>query len=392
MIQNKDKETCCGCTACESICPTGAISMKADPLGFLYPHIDINKCIECGLCERVCSFHSHYSKEDNLPEPNIYAVRHKSIEQIERSRSGAMFIALSDFILENGGIVYGAGYTDHFRVVHKRADNIELRNEFRGSKYVQSDLNTVFRQVKSDLCEGRWVLFSGTPCQTSGLKSFLSLSRTDCTNLYVVDIVCHGVPSPYFWRDYTTYIEGREGQSIVTVNFRDKQELGWTAHKESFVMKDGKKCIEDSYTFLFYEHIMFRHSCGICPYCNFTRPSDITLADYWGWERVNKSFNADDKGVSLVLVNTPKGDKWFHQVQDRIDYFTTNATACLQPNLSHPSKIHLFRGQFERDYKRKGIGYIIRHYTGKGWRFKFRKIIQKIVSLAQQFGKRMANS
>lgn len=377
MIQITDKAACCGCTACEAICPTDAISMQPDALGFLYPKVNAEKCINCSLCEKVCAFHPNYSKEGNLPAPDVYAVRHKSIEQIERSRSGAMFVALSDFILAKGGVVYGAGYTDHFRVVHKRAVNTEQRDEFRGSKYVQSDLNTVFHQVKLDLHEGNWVLFSGTPCQTAGLKSFLSLSRTDSSKLYVVDIVCHGVPAPYFWRDYLAYIEKREGQSVVAVDFRDKKTFGWTAHKESFVFADGRKCIENTYTYTFYEHIMFRHSCSNCHFCNFIRPSDITLADFWGWQKVKPQLNADDKGVSLVLVNTAKGQVWFDHIKEDLTYISTDKETCLQPNLSQPSVPHPLREQFEKDYINKGFKYILCRYADKGWRYKLLRLKQK---------------
>ena len=151
MISIKDKSQCCGCSACASICNKNAITMKPDILGFLYPVVDIDKCVNCGLCEKVCAFNNKYDISLNLPKPVAYGVRHKDIDEVMRSRSGAVFVALSDKILEQGGVVYGAGYTDHFRVVHKRAVTKNMRDEFRGSKYVQSDMNTVFLQVKKDL-------------------------------------------------------------------------------------------------------------------------------------------------------------------------------------------------------------------------------------------------
>lgn len=172
MLTLIDKSQCCGCTACASICPKQAITMQPDGLGFLYPVINRDKCVDCGLCEDVCAFNPHYEKSDFLV-PEVYAVRHKDISEIETSQSGAAFIALSDWILERGGVVYGVGYTDHFRAIHKRATTKQQRNEFKGSKYVQSDLNTVFFQVKDDLKQDLYVLFSGTPCQTSGLQSYL---------------------------------------------------------------------------------------------------------------------------------------------------------------------------------------------------------------------------
>lgn len=237
MIKINNPADCCGCSACASICASSAITMVPDKMGFLYPQVDVQKCVACGLCEKVCSFNANYDVKDNLETPIAYGARHKNMHEVETSRSGAVFIAISDYILEHGGVVYGAGYADHFRVVHKRAENKEERNEFKGSKYVQSDMNTVFRQVKADLHDGLTVLFSGTPCQTSGLNSFVG--RKLRKNLFLLDIVCHGVPSPYIWRDYLAYLERKQGSSICWVNFRDKQEFGWTAHQETFRFKNG---------------------------------------------------------------------------------------------------------------------------------------------------------
>ena len=194
MINITNPADCCGCTACASICNHDAIIMKPDALGFLYPEVDGDKCTNCGLCEKVCSFNDNYDTSLNFKDPVAYGARHKNIDEVMKSRSGAVFVALSDYILDNGGIVYGAGYTDHFRVVHKRATTKDERDEFRGSKYVQSDMNSIFRQVKNDLKNGFTVLFSGTPCQTSGLSSYVG--KTLRENLILIDLVCHGVPGP----------------------------------------------------------------------------------------------------------------------------------------------------------------------------------------------------
>lgn len=236
MINIKDKADCCGCTACASICSKEAISMQPDVLGFLYPKIDYKKCINCGLCEKVCAFNDNYDKSLNLSSPLCYGARHKDEKEVESSRSGAAFIAISDYILRKGGVVYGAGYTEHFRVVHKRATNQKERNEFKGSKYVQSDLSGIFKEVKKDLKNGLLVLFSGTPCQTAGLNAYIGKKLRN--NLYLIDIICHGVPSPYIWRDYISYLEKKHGASICWVNFRDKNKYGWAAHHESFKFKN----------------------------------------------------------------------------------------------------------------------------------------------------------
>ena len=237
MIRINDPADCCGCTACASICNHDAITMEPDALGFLYPKVDESKCVECGLCEKVCAFNDNYDKSLNLPNPDAYAARHKDMDEVMKSRSGAAFVAISDYILEQGGVVYGAGYKEHFRVAHKRATTKEERDEFRGSKYVQSDLTGVFRMVKQDLKNGHTVLFSGTPCQTSGLNSYVGKKLRE--NLVLIDIVCHGVPGPNIWRDYLAYLEKKQGDTITMVNFRDKEVFGWKVHRETFKFRMG---------------------------------------------------------------------------------------------------------------------------------------------------------
>lgn len=377
MIQIKDKSDCCGCTACASICPKDAITMEPDTLGFKYPKVDLSKCIACGLCEKVCAFNDSYDKSLNLKEPEIYAARHKDMHEIETSRSGAAFIAISDFVLENGGIVYGVGYKEHFRVVHKRATTKEERDEFKGSKYVQSDLDGIFRQVKEDLKQGYTVLFSGTPCQTAGLNSYIGKKLRE--NLVLVDIVCHGVPSPYIWRDYLAYIEKKYKSKVVKVDFRDKSRIGWSGHIESFIFKKGNKREFTTYTNLFYRHIMLRPSCSMCHFTNFSRPSDFTLADYWGWEKLSLDFNKDNKGCSLLLVNTKKGLEIFEMRKEKLNYLVvTNQELCIQPNLQQPSKFDPHWKDFSKLYSLKGFVAVVKRYGNLGWRYILRQKKQAI--------------
>lgn len=378
MIKIKNKEECCGCTACESVCPYDAITMQPDGLGFLYPVVDDSRCVDCHLCEKVCAFNDKYDTSLNLLHPEAYGARHKDLKEIDLSRSGAAFVALSDWILEHGGIVYGAGYKDHFRVAHKRAASKEERDEFRGSKYVQSDLTGVFRSIKKDLDAGLIVMFSGTPCQTAGLNSYISKSLRK--NLYLVDIVCHGVPGPYLWRDFIAYIEKKRKDKVCWVNFRDKQEFGWSAHRETFKFVNDNKG-KMTFKFLFYKHIMFRQSCGICPYTNTKRPSDITLADFWGWEKTDPTFNADDKGASLIFINTEKGRGLFEKVHDKMNIISVRLEDCMQPNLCHPSTMHPKRMNFEKDYIHKGIEYVMKKYGEMGWRYKVSRIKTRLANL-----------
>ena len=368
MIKITDKSQCCGCTACASVCAHDAITMQPDAMGFLYPMADETKCVECGLCEKVCAFNDNYDTSLNFPQPDAYAARHKDMEEVKTSRSGAAFIALSDYVLEQGGVVYGVGYTDHFRVIHKRATTKEQRDEFKGSKYVQSDLTGVFRQVKKDLKDGLTVMFSGTPCQTAGLNSYIGKKLRE--KLILVDIVCHGVPAPYLWRDYIAYLEKKQGDKICWVNFRDKQKFGWAAHHETFKFVNGGGKM--SFTYLFYQHIMFRPSCGKCHYANTKRPSDITIADFWGWEKTDPNINADNKGVSLVLVNTEKGRELFEAVKDQMTVIPAKLEDCLQSNLCRPSLESHLRCKFEKDYRKYGFKYVYYRYGNIGpiWRLR----------------------
>lgn len=348
--------------------------MKPDGMGFLYPELDMTLCVDCGLCEKVCAFNDHYDRSYNLSTPEAFAVRHKNIDEVLTSRSGAAFIALSDWILDHGGVVYGAGYIDHFRVIHKRAETKEYRNEFKGSKYVQSDLNDIFKKVKSDLNQDRLVLFSGTPCQISGLASFVGTELR--SKLYLIDIVCHGVPSPFVWRDYIHYVEKQVGEMAVSVDFRDKTELGWASHKESFTFP-SKKIYRKTYTYLFYEHIMFRPSCAVCHFTNLQRPGDITIADFWGWEKTDASINKDDKGVSLVLCNTKKGQELLDSVSKDLHIVKTDVSRCLQPNLLNPSCFSPQWKDFEKKYVDKGFEYVAKRYGDLGFRYLYKRFKQK---------------
>lgn len=375
MPKLKTGADCCGCTACASICGKKAISMHPDSMGFLYPQVDMNKCVECGACEKVCEFHATYDTSNNFQSPIPYGVRLKDINEVMKSRSGGAFAAFSDWILLQGGVIYGVGYKDHFVVAHCRATTKEERDVLRGSKYVQSNLDGVFEQVKKDLMDDKWVLFSGTPCQTSGLKSYIP--KRLHTKLLLVDIVCHGVPGPYLWRDYLNYIEEKEGKKVIRVDFRDKKKFGWKAHRESFLF-DGSTTTT-TFSYIFYKHIMLRESCENCHFTNLRRPSDLTLADFWGWEKTDANINKDNKGLSLVLVNSEKGRQVFDSVADKFTIITPELKDCLQTHLKQPTQANPKRNKFQKDYEEKGFKYILYHYGNIGWRYNIRHFSNRVL-------------
>lgn len=377
MIQIQKKTDCCGCSACYNICPKNAISMKPDSLGFLYPSVDETKCISCGLCNKVCPLQS---KIESTEPTTFYAARHKNTNELETSRSGGVFVALYNWIIDQQGSVYGASFDNDLKVCHGRATSLEECACFKGSKYVQSDLKQVFRQVKKDLLEGKFVLFSGTGCQVAGLKNFVP--RGLCDKLFLVDIVCHGAPSPRIWMDYVKYMEHNRKKHIVAFNFRDKSINGWRDHTESMKFEDGTCVASKIYTNLFYTNKTLRECCYECKFSNLNRVGDITIADFWGWEKVDPSFNIDDKGCSLVLINSEKGKTLFENILDNIDFVEAPKDLCMQRNLRIPTPRPRDREFFERCYEKKGFSFIERSYIRKN-------IVKRITSWIKRNGKKI---
>lgn len=371
------KEDCCGCSACASICGKHAISMQPDEEGFLYPHIDESLCVSCGQCITVCAFQKGIKNKKDFKPPLGFAIRHKKEEIREQSRSGGMFTALTDYILSKGGTVYGAGYGKHFVVLHKRAQTKEERDEFRGSKYVQSDMGDCFRQVKKDLEDGKKVLFSGTACQVAGLRKYL---KRRYYNLFTIDLVCHGTPSPKVWEDFLCMREKELHGAISSVSFRDKEDYGWAAHYESITI-DEKKYYSRIYTKLFYQNAVLRPACYQCRYTKKERPGDITLADFWGHEKAVPGFHEDNRGVSLVLINSNRGKQLFDVVKKNVYYKDTTGYPYRHTNMKHPSNCPEFREQFWKDYKDYGFAYISEHYANHKftpyWKVQLKKVIPK---------------
>lgn len=368
--------SCCGCSACQAICPQKAISMKADALGFLYPQVDMELCVDCGLCDKVCDFRSDSVLEVNVSDIEAYACRNKDKESIAASRSGAVFPLVAQTVLAEGGVVYGAGYSKHFRVSHSRAITQAQVDVFRGSKYSQSDMCGTFQRVKEDLKSGLRVLFSGTPCQVAALKRFLGDKNQD--NLILVDIICHGVGSPAIWEDWLCYLERKVGKRLNSVNFRDKKIFGWSGiHKESFVFEDG---VTRTFDYVYYSDIHIRKSCNGCPYCTTSRPSDITLGDLWGWKQVCPAdFNRDDMGVSLVLCSTDKGRDIFEAISSYLNFVPVELSSCMQPNLCHPTPVNPLRDAFEDDYRSKGFSFVRRRYGLVGLRYQLSRVKNFII-------------
>lgn len=310
----------------------------------------------------------------NWDQPIVYAVQHKDEGIRASSRSGGIFTALSDFVLENHGVVYGCVLTQDFRAVHVRAENETVRNRMRGSKYIQSSMGDTFESVKRDLESGRRILFSGTSCQVAGLKGYLG---KDYENLFCVDIVCHGVPSSKVWKKYLAWQEKKADAKVKSVNFRNKADFGWRDHIETLWFENGQKVNSKVFTALFYGHATLRPSCYECPFKSVMHPGDITIADYWGIEKAAPEFD-DNKGVSLVLVNNDKGARIFETVKEQIKWKQTRLEDSLQPPLKAPFPEPKNRKTFWTDFENKDFDYIAKKYGGIGTINKVKRLLRKI--------------
>ena len=307
MIHIDDKKECCGCWACYNICPKHCIDMKEDEEGFRYPSVDTSLCIDCGLCEKVCPI-INSDKTDTPHKQEGLLVQNKD-ERIRReSTSGGAFTAIATWIIRQGGVVFGAGYRKGtFIVEHQAVEREEDLNIFRNSKYVQSNVGNTYHMAVDFLKAGRWVCFSGTPCQIEGLKGYLR--NREYEKLVCVDLVCHGIPSP---RILTRYIEAQRsliGGEFTNVLFRDKH---YGYHYSSFSIynkdqeKDYHKGVDtNAYLRAFFNNLSDRPSCYDCRFKKRYRKSDITLWDCFSIENFTKEF--DGKGTTRVLVQSEKG-------------------------------------------------------------------------------------
>lgn len=316
---------CCGCGQCVVMCPTSAIILKKNRQGFYYPNIDNDKCVNCGKCVRDCSFNNHIVANKVL---DSFAVKHLNDNIRFNSRSGGVFTSISDWVFDKHGVVYGCSLVNHNEAIHTRAITKNERDSFRGSKYIQSNIIDCYQSVMNDLSNNKWVLFSGTPCQVNAIKSYCK--NIDTERLILLDIVCHGVPSPLVWSDYLSYLSGKS-KRIVSVDFRDKKRFGWAAHKETIEFDNGEVYSSSIFTELFYSHLIIRKECFECPFKHITRLGDITIADCWGIAENYPNFD-DDKGVSLVLLNSLKGKSIWRQVEN-IDSISVDLRKLMQPPL-----------------------------------------------------------
>jgi len=367
------KEECYGCSACYNICPTNCISMKADEEGFLYPSIDKDSCIACKKCLSVCPARNNTFVDENIQ--NYYALKHEDNVRLE-STSGGIFTAISDYILQQNGAVVGASLNNNFTVSHNIAHNINTRNLLRGTKYVQSDLDKIFKKIEEILSKRQLVLFVGTPCQVEGLNLFLG-EKYD--NLLTCDLVCHGVPSPKVFKSYIDYIQKKSRDKLIEYAFRDKKQ-GWRGYTvlakfENVKLKNNPWL--RSFNYLFSQNYINRPACSQCKYATFNRVSDITIGDYWGVEKYHPSFE-DNLGVSLVIANTEKGNKIYSIISKKFEQIKIKKEEAAQNSLKRACKKNKNRDNFWREYLNNSYESAIKKYGEYNVKGFLKDIVRKL--------------
>jgi coenzyme F420-reducing hydrogenase beta subunit len=320
MIEIKDKSQCCGCEACVQRCPKQCISLVEDKEGFFYPQVDKNVCVDCGLCEKVCPIINQF--DERQPQV-VYAAINSDSDVRQSSSSGGIFSALADAVLSQGGVVFGVCWDKDWRLVFNYTENKEDLFRFRGSKYLQAYVGDAYIRAEQFLKIGRQVLFTGTPCQIAALRRYL---KKDYDNLSMVDVICHGAPSPQVWKKYLDeqlqLIEQERGSrcQIASINFRDKS-VGWKNYNFSIRLKraDGEveyftqPSSQNIFMRGFLRDFYLRPSCYSCPAKSGRSGSDITLGDFWGINELNPEID-DDRGVSAITINSDKGALWFDKL------------------------------------------------------------------------------
>lgn len=348
-------ENCCACGLCDELCPAGAIIKKHKEMDrTIYYDRNQEKCLGCNRCIYNCPQNIQISNKPYKTE--YYAVKNKNQKLRLQSTSGGVYSLLAEKIIKDDGVVYGA-FMENSKVRHIRIQKFQDIKLLRGSKYVRSDLSGIWGGLSDDLREERTVLFLGTPCQCAAVKQYASLYSNP--DLYVCDIICHGVPDAYIFDDYWGYLSYRYGM-ITQYHFRDK-EKGWGKYVESFYDENNKKRYKRIYVRMYLKNLFIRENCFTCKYANTKRIGDITIGDFWGIDNVYPKFN-DNKGVSLVIVNSPKGKELFNHIKGESEIKQCAMNDCLQKNLCEPTNKPLERENFYKLYKKFGIEGVVCRY------------------------------
>jgi len=367
----KDSVLCTGCAACAAICPEDAITMIADGEGFLHPNIHLASCTDCRLCLKVCPVNRSMIKETSRDTqdktgnfPKVLAAWHLDSEIRGQSSSGGVFSALAENALNKGGVVVGASFDEELVVRHCIIEKHADLHKLRGSKYVQSQISpNLYRAMLSLLKDGRTVLFSGTPCQVAAVKN---ISKKFHDTLFCCDILCHGVPAPRLFARYIL-AHSASGDTLTNISFRDKK-TGWKKFSITQHFSDGRSkssaISDDPYMLAFLRNYTLRPSCYDCKFTNLTRFGDLTLADFWGVEKNYPEYDKEDKGTSLVLVNSDKGQTWLENCRGQLFLGPADIHTAIvrNPMLVQPARKPIERITFYHDLETLGFDALVLKY------------------------------
>ncbi len=374
MITLTDAKKCTGCASCEQACPAGALKMTQDAEGFLFPVANESLCTNCKKCINICP---EENPLESIQPYEVYAVRAKDEEVVNRSSSGGVFGTLAREVINLGGVAFGAGFDKDLNVIHKSAETFDELSELMGSKYVQSDIKNTYKEVKELLKKGVQVLFTGTPCQCAGLKKFL---MKDYQNLLLVDFVCHGVPSPALFENYLESMG--EKDRIVKVRFRDKTTDKKSGHFISLEYENAPvyrvPTVQDPYMLAFVQNVSLRRSCYNCGFKNFSSGSDITIGDFWGIDKTDSSLR-DKEGVSLCALNTEKGKLFFEKISDKADFDLRTLEEALKENkaIVSSTRENPLREKYLKDVSKLSINKLADKYLSNSFSAKLRRFIAK---------------
>ena len=372
FIKIEDKELCCGCSACYSVCPKNAISMVRDEEGFLYPKVDKDKCINCGLCKKVCPILNKQKFNDYEQKGYIFQYSNPTIRK--ESTSGGAYTALAEYVLENNGVVYGVAL-DNFYVKDIRVTDKKELYKFRNSKYVQSDKNDTFKQVKKDLNDNKLVLYSGTVCEIEGLKAYL---MKDYDNLITVDVICRAVPSPLLWKKY---VEFRNKDNKANKAYFRKKVYGYKYSNLTFendkeiIYKNGIDT--DPYLRAFFSNIACRPSCYACHFKKQNHISDLTIWDCFDVDKYDESFD-DDLGTTRVMINTEKGNKIFDAIKKKHKYKEVEINKLVNNfhQMFNSIKYNSRRNEFFKDLNNEEFDTVINKYFQNSTKCKIEKYLR----------------
>lgn len=376
FFDTNEKKDCNGCGVCKLKCPKKAIKMVLDDEGFLYPEINKDLCINCGLCKKICP-NKNYPNNDKV---KTYIAINNSKKDLENSSSGGCFLPIAQYIIKNGGVVFGVTYDECLNAIHDYVETEEELIKFQGSKYVKSDLNDSYQKVKEFLLKDKLVLFSGTPCQCQGLRTYIGKSD----KLYTCEIICHANPSPKVFQYYKQNLENKKGKKVADIKFRSKKN-GWHNQKPIIIYENGEEEEEEIYFYYgFVKELLNRPSCHNCYFCSTNRLSDFTIGDAWRIKYFDPEIKDDDTGISLLCINTDKGNKMKKYLEEKMMLKNVDTKVAFNYNHHRNVPMHKNRDKFYKGISsgkinEKNILKYIKKYGNDTLINNLKKIIKKII-------------